>query len=168
MKSNYKINENIRATKVRLINHDGSALGIVDIAKALNMAKDASLDLIEVAPSSDPPVCKIGNYGKLKYEMQKKFAEANKKRKKNVTKEIKMSLNIDKGDYGTKIRRVEKFINDGDKVKVTIRAKGREIHNRNLMNEIVENVVGDTQEYAKLVDNPRMEGRQMAIFLIAK
>jgi len=168
LKNNYKINENIRATKVRLIDQDGSPHGIVDIKKALDLAVDASLDLIEVAPSSDPPVCKIGNYGKLKYEMQKKAAEAHKKRKKNITKEIKMSLNIGKGDYDTKIRHVEKFINEGDKVKVTIRPKGREINNRELMNEIVDNIINDTAEYSKLIDNPRMEGRQMAIFLIGK
>ena len=162
----FLINEQIKAQQVRVITDEGEMLGVLSITQAISKAQDANLDLIEVSPHSTPPVCKIGNFGKMRYEMQKKAADAKKKQKVVDLKEIKMSFNIGRGDFITKVSKIEKFINSGDKVKVTIRMRGREITHidlsKNMMNEVIDMV----QEYAKPEGEPRLEGMQLAVIFV--
>ncbi len=161
----YRINLEINSDKVRLIDEKSEMIGIVTIEKALQMSKDAGLDLVEVSPNNNPPVCKIANFGKMRYEMQKKAAEAKKKQKTVDVKEVKLSINIGKGDFDTKINKVEKFIGAGNKVKVSIRMRGREITHLDLAREMMQNVVEICQEYAKVESGPRLEGMQMILYL---
>ncbi len=165
---NLRSNEQITAKQVRLIDKDGKMVGVVATEQALRIAQDSELDLVEVSPNVSPPVCKIANFGKMRYEIQKKAADARKKQKIIELKEIKMSFNIGKGDYDTKIKQVEKFIDKGDKVKVSIRMKGREISHidiaKNMMNQIVE----DVSKVAKTEFNPRQEGMQMVVVFVKK
>ncbi len=162
----FSINEQIKAQQVRVITDEGEMLGVLSITQAISKAQEANLDLIEVSPHSNPPVCKIGNFGKMRYEMQKKAADAKKKQKVVDLKEIKMSFNIGRGDFVTKVSKIEKFINSGDKVKVTIRMRGREITHidlsKNMMNEVIDMV----QEYAKPEGEPRLEGMQLAVIFV--
>lgn len=163
-----RINKNITSTQVRVIDEKGSMVGVVDIEKALELSKNAGLDLVEVSPNVEPPVCKITNYGKMKYEMQKKASDSKKKQKIIDTKEIKLSLNIGKGDYDVKMRKVEKFITKGDKVKVSIRMKGREMAHLDLARKMMEDVAADIEEYGKFEVFPKMEGRQMVGIVVKK
>lgn len=168
MDKQFRVNELIKVPEVRVVSEEGQMVGVVPIDKALKMAQEAGLDLIEVSPNVSPPVCKIGNFGKMRYEMQKKASDAKKKQKVVDTKEIKMSFNIGKGDYDFKMRNVRKFIEKGDKVKVSIRMKGREITHSELAQEMIGNVVLDTQDIAKPEVGPRLEGMQMIVILIKK
>lgn len=129
------------------------------------MAEDAGLDLVEVAPNSDPPVCKILDYGRFKFQSQKKAAEARKKQKTFEVKEIKMRPNIDSHDYDVKMKAIRKFFEGGDKVKVTLRFRGREMAHQNLGRELLERVAEDTREIGKIENFPKMEGRQMVMMI---
>jgi translation initiation factor IF-3 len=159
------VNEAITARRVRLVDADGGMLGVVTIDQALEKAAERSLDLVEVAPEADPPVCKILDYGKFKYEVQKKKAEARKKQKIIEIKEIKLRPNIDEHDYDVKMRSVKKFIGEGDKVKVTLRFRGREMAHQELGAKVLDRVREDTEEIAKVESFPRLEGRQMVMVI---
>ena len=153
---------------MRLIDGEGTNHGVVDIERALAMAVDAGLDLVEVSPNVDPPVCKILDFGKFKFEAQKKASMARKKQKVQDTKEIKMRPNIDVHDYDVKMRSLNKFIDHGDKVKVTMRFRGREMAHQELGMEVLKRVQDDTKETAKVELHPKMEGRQMTMVLVPK
>jgi len=155
----------ITVPKVLVIGADGEKLGVVDTDSALAMAEEASLDLVEVSPNTSPPVCKILDYGKLKYQEQKKASEARKRQKTVDVKEIKMRPNIDTHDYDVKMRSVNKFMGEGDKVKVTMRFRGREMAHQNLGMELLHKVRDDTNEIAKVEAMPKLEGRQMIMVL---
>jgi translation initiation factor IF-3 len=148
---------------VRLIDEKGRMVGIVGRNEALAMAADAGLDLVEIAPGADPPVCKILDYGKYKYEEQKKKNEARKKQKIIEVKEIKLRPNIDDHDYEVKRRSMIKFIEEGDKVKVTMRFRGRELAHQDLGMNVLNRVKDDLEGIAKVEQMPRMEGRQMTM-----
>ncbi len=140
-------------------------VGVVPLEDALQRAEDAGLDLVEISPNAEPPVCKILDYGKLKYQEQKKKSEARKKQKVIEVKEIKMRPNIDTHDYDVKMRAIHKFIEEGDKVKVTIRFRGREMAHQELGMQLLERVRVDMEEEAKVEHTPTMEGRQMIMVL---
>jgi translation initiation factor IF-3 len=155
----------ITVPKVLVIASDGEKLGVVDTDSALAMAEEEGLDLVEVSPNTSPPVCKILDYGKLKYQEQKKASEARKRQKTVDVKEIKMRPNIDTHDYEVKMRSVNKFLNEGDKVKVTMRFRGREMAHQNLGMELLHKVRDETSEIAKVEAMPKLEGRQMVMVL---
>lgn len=163
----YRVNNEIKSQQVRLIDQDGNMIGVQDVDSAIARAKDVGLDLVEVSPHSDPPVCKIANFGKMKYELQKKAADAKKKQKVVETKEIKMTINIGKGDYDFKLRHAKEFIEKGHKVKVSIRMKGREISHREIAEQMMENILSETEEFSKPEYDPRLEGMQLTVTLIA-
>lgn len=164
----FKINEQIKSNEIRLIDHEGKMFGITTVVEGIRMAQEVNLDLIEVSPTAKPPVCKISNFGKMKYEMQKKTADAKKKQKVVEVKEVKMTINIGKGDYNTKIRHTKEFIEKGNKTKISIRMKGREITHRDLAEKMMVEILKDTEEFAKPEMNPRLEGMQMVVTLIKK
>ena len=164
----FKTNEQIKANEVRLLDQNGDMVGVLSFAAAMQMARDINLDLIEISPNVTPPVCKLASVGKMKYEMQKKAADAKKKQKVVETKEIKMTINIGKGDYDVKIRHTKEFIEKGNKVKVSIRMKGREITHRELAEQMMVNILKDTEEFAKPEMRPRLEGMQMIAIMIKK
>jgi translation initiation factor IF-3 len=153
------------AREVRLIDADGQNHGVVSKIEALERAREAGLDLVEVSPDANPPVAKILDYGKFKYQEQKKAAEARKKQKIVEVKEIKMRPNIDDHDYNVKMKSMERFFGEGDKVKVTLRFRGREMAHQQLGRELLLRVKADTEEIAKVESEPRLEGRQMVMVL---
>ena len=155
----------ITVPKVLVIGADGEKLGVVDTGSALAMAEEEGLDLVEVSPNVSPPVCKILDYGKLKYQEQKKASEARKRQKTVDVKEIKMRPNIDKHDYDVKMRSVTKFIGEGDKVKVTMRFRGREMAHQELGMQVLTRVREEVDEIAKVEASPKLEGRQMMMVL---
>ena len=159
------MNEDIRAAKVLLIDENGEKQGIMPIAAALDAAREASMDLVEVSPDQEIPVVKILDYGKLRFEERKKKAAAKKKQKNSELKEIKMRPNIDTHDYEVKKRSMERFFEEGDKVKVTLRFRGREMAHQNLGRELLERVAEDTKEVGKVENFPKMEGRQMIMLI---
>ena len=165
-KNNLNINNQITAKEVRLIDEEGQMLGVKSLAEALKLAADANLDLVEVSPAANPPVCKISNFGKMKYEMQKKAAGAKKKQKVVELKEVKFSINIGKGDYDFKVKHIIQFIGKGNKVKVSIRLKGREMAHQELATKMMEDITKSVEEIAKFESDPRMEGRQMVGTLV--
>ncbi len=150
---------------VRLIDENGEQVGVVTRDQALRSAEEAGLDLVEVSPTAVPPVCKILDVGKLKYEQQKKKNEARKKQKTIDVKEIKMRPNIDTHDYDVKMRAIHKFLGEGDKVKVTLRFRGRELAHQELGHKLLERVRGDLDELAKVEQFPTLEGRQMIMVM---
>ncbi len=154
--------------EVRLIGAEGENVGVIGTPAAIEMAEDVGLDLVEVSPNADPPVCKILDYGKLKYETQKKKAEARKKQRTIDVKEIKMRPGIDHHDYDVKMRSINRFLGDGDKVKVTLRFRGREMVHQNLGMKVLERVRADLEEIAKVEQFPKMEGRQMTMVMAPK
>ena len=160
-----RINGMITVPKVLVIGADGEKLGVVDTDSALAMAEEEGLDLVEVSPNVSPPVCKILDYGKLKYQEQKKASEARKRQKTVDVKEIKMRPNIDKHDYDVKMRSVTKFIGEGDKVKVTMRFRGREMAHQELGMQVLTRVREEVDEIAKVEASPKLEGRQMMMVL---
>ena len=164
----FKINDQIKAKEIRLIDHEGKRFGVTTVTEGIRMAQEVDLDLIEVSPNAEPPVCKIANFGKMKYEIQKKAADAKKKQKVVEVKEVKMSINIGKGDFDTKIRHTKEFIEKGNKVKISIRMRGREITHRDLAEKMMVDILRETDEYAKPEVNPRLEGMQMVVTLIKK
>ncbi|MDX1484346.1 MAG: translation initiation factor IF-3 [Alphaproteobacteria bacterium] len=157
------MNEDIVADSVRVVDESGEMLGVMSVADALDKADAASLDLVEIAPNSDPPVCKILDYGKYKYQAQKKASEARKKQKTIDVKEIKMRPSIERHDYDVKMRAINKFLDEGDKVKVTIRFRGREFLHQELGMQMLERVRDEIEEKAKVEAVPKMEGRQMVM-----
>jgi translation initiation factor IF-3 len=163
-----RINDEISVVRVRLVDERGNMVGIVGRNDALVMASDVGLDLVEVAPNADPPVCKILDFGKYKYEEQKKKNEARKKQKIIEVKEIKLRPSIDDHDYDVKVRSMVKFIGEGDKVKVTMRFRGRELAHQELGMDVLVRVRGDLDEIAKVEQMPRMEGRQMTMVMAPK
>ena len=163
-----RVNGAIRALQVRCIDPDGEQLGVLDTRDAISKAEDFGLDLVEVQPNVDPPVCKILDYGKYKYEAQKRANEARKKQKIIEVKEIKLRPNIDEHDYQVKMRNVVKFLRGGDKVKVTLRFRGREMAHQELGANVLTRVREETDEIAKIEAMPKMEGRQMIMVLAPK
>jgi translation initiation factor IF-3 len=160
-----RVNEKIRDSEIRLIGADGENAGVVHPAKAMLMAQEAGLDLVEISPNAKPPVCKIMDFGKFKYEQQKRESEARKKQKIIEIKEVKFRPNTDIHDYGVKMRNVYKFLENGDKVKVTLRFRGREMAHQNLGRELLERVAADIKEHGKVENMPKMEGRQMIMLI---
>mgnify|MGYP000462193483 CR=1 FL=1 len=150
---------------MRLIGADGENKGIVSIDDALRAANEAELDLVEVAPTSKPPVCKVLDFGRYKYEMQKRKAEARKNQKTVDVKEVKIRPNIDEHDYNVKVRNVQKFLDGGDKVKVTLRFRGREMAHQSIGEQILTRVRDDVADQAKVEADPKLEGRQMIMVL---
>jgi len=151
--------------EIRLIDQDGSNVGIVSPERAIGMAEEVGLDLVEISPGATPPVCKIMDFGKYKYEKQKKSAEARKKQKIIEIKEVKFRPNIDTHDYDVKMRSVTKFLDEGDKVKVTLRFRGREMAHQELGRELLQKIAGDIEEIGNVESMPKMEGRQMIMMV---
>lgn len=160
-----RVNEKIRAPEIRLIGAEGENVGVVTPERAMGMAEEAGLDLVEISPNAAPPVCKIMDYGKFKYEQQKRESEARKKQKIIEVKEVKFRPNTDTHDYEVKMRNVFKFLENGDKVKVTLRFRGREMAHQNLGRQLLERVAEDTKEVGKVENMPKMEGRQMIMMI---
>jgi len=159
------VNEQISIPKIRLIDEEGENHGVVATAEALDRARDVGLDLVEVSPAADPPVCKILDYGRFKYEIQKKKNEARKKQKVIEVKEIKMRPNIDTHDYDVKMRSIQRFLGEGDKVKVTMRFRGREMAHQELGLDVLNRVREEVDEMAKVEQFPKLEGRQMTMVM---
>ncbi|MEQ8807404.1 MAG: translation initiation factor IF-3 [Rhodospirillales bacterium] len=160
-----RINEDIDVAQVRLVDADGEMVGVISTKEAIEMAGEVGLDLVEVSPNADPPVCKILDYGKFKYEAQKKANEARKKQKVIEVKEIKMRPGIDEHDYQTKMKAVRKFLDNGDKVKMTIRFRGREMAHQDLGMKVLDRVRVEVDELAKVEQFPRTEGRLMTMVI---
>lgn len=160
-----RINEDIRAREVHLIDKDGHNLGTVPISEALAKAQEAGLDLVEISPNATPPVVKVLDFGKYKYQEQKKQAEARKKQKVVEVKEIKFRPMIDDHDYQVKLRAMTGFFEEGDKVKITLRFRGREMAHMELGTRLLNRVKEDTGKMAKVESEPRVEGRQMVMVL---
>ena len=166
--SNLMINEQIRDKEVRLIGEDGEQLGIVSSRDALKMAEEAGLDLVKIAPTAKPPVCKIVDYGKYKYEQVRKEKEAKKKQKVIDIKEIRLSPNIDTNDLNTKIGAARKFLTKGDRVKITLRFRGREMAHMNNSKHILDDIAQSLSDIAVVEKAPKVEGRSMTMFLTEK
>ncbi len=160
-----RVNERIRAPEIRLIGAEGENVGVVTPSRAMDMAADAGLDLVEISPNANPPVCKIMDFGKFKYEQQKRESEARKKQKTIEIKEVKFRPNTDTNDYNVKMRNVFKFLENGDKVKVSLRFRGREMAHQELGRQLLERVAEDTKEIGKVENFPKMEGRQMIMLI---
>ncbi len=163
-----RVNRDIAVAQVRLIDEQGENLGVVSKDEAIERAEDAGMDLVEISPGADPPVCKILDYGRFKYQDQKKKNEARKKQKTIDIKEIKMRPNIDTHDYDVKMRSINRFIADGDKVKVTMRFRGREMVHQELGLKVLDRVRDELDEVAKVEQFPKMEGRQMIMVVAPK
>src|ERR1700724_989157 len=160
-----RINEEIRSREIQLIDQTGNNIGVVEVRLALEKAQEAGLDLVEIAPNSVPPVCKLLDYGKYKFQAQKKAAEARKKQKVVEVKEIKLRPMIDDHDYEVKMRSMQRFFEEGDKVKVTLRFRGREMAHQELGTQLLNRVKEDASKMAKVEMEPRFEGRQMIMIL---
>ncbi|WP_425414332.1 translation initiation factor IF-3 [Salipiger mucosus] len=160
-----RVNDRIRAPEIRLIGAEGENLGVQPPRRAMELAEEAGLDLVEISPNAKPPVCKIMDYGKYKYEQQKRESEARKKQKTIEVKEVKFRPNTDIHDYDVKMKNVFKFLEKGDKVKVTLRFRGREMAHQNLGRELLERVADDVKEVGKVENMPKMEGRQMIMMI---
>ena len=159
------VNNGIRAREVRLIGQDGEQLGIKSKREALQLAEDANLDLVLVAPKARPAVARIMDYGKYRYEMQKKEREARKKQKTVTVKEIRLSPSIDTNDFNVKLKRVRKFIEKGDKVRVSLRFRGRAITHKDIGRDMIERIAKETEDIATVVQRPKMEGRSIFLTL---
>ena len=160
-----RINGDITASQIRLIGVDGEQLGIVGLTQALSMAEEAEIDLVEIAPQAAPPVCRLMDYGKFKYHESKKQHEARLKQKQVQVKEVKFRPGTDEGDYQVKLRNLIRFLQEGDKAKVTLRFRGREITHQELGLALLKRVEADLLEHAVVEQFPKMEGRQMVMVL---
>lgn len=160
-----RINEEIRADKVRLIDPEGNMLGVVSVREALVKAEEYGLDLVEIASVADPPVCKILDFGKYKYEQQKKAAEARKKQKTIDVKEIKIRPAIEGHDYGVKLKNARRFLEEGDKVKVTMRFRGREMSHQEIGMNLLERFRDDLLDLGKVESQPKFEGKQIVMVM---
>ena len=165
-KNELRINKRIRAQEVRVIDQDGKMIGVIPITEALRLAFEANLDLVEVSPNIDPPVCKIASYSKMKYEEQKKTNLNKKKQKIMETKEIKMSLNIGDGDFNTKIKQATKFLEKGNKVKFNFIFRGREITYSDTAQLIIDKIILSLETVGKMDEKPKMEGKRL-FFIVA-
>ncbi len=163
-----RVNEDIRVPQVRLIDQDGEMQGVMSARDALLRAYAVGLDLLEISPNADPPVCKILDFGKYKYELQKKKNEAKKKQRVIEIKEVKVRPNIDENDYQVKLRSMKSFIDEGDKVKVTLRFRGREMAHQDIGVKVLERIRADLELATKVEQMPRMEMRQMVMVLSPK
>ena len=163
-----RVNEDIRVPQVRLIDQNGEMIGVMTQREALLRAYDLGMDLLEISPNAVPPVCKITDYGKYKYEQQKRANEARKKQKIVELKEVKVRPNIDDHDYDVKMRQMKSFIGEGDKVKVTLRFRGREMAHQDLGLKVLERIRGDLGETIKVEQMPRLENRQMIMVVAPK
>ncbi|WP_297323143.1 translation initiation factor IF-3 [uncultured Bartonella sp.] len=168
LKDGPRSNQDIRNPQIQLIDHEGHNHGIISTQDALKIAEEAGLDLVEIVPNAEPPVCKIIDLGKLKYQNQKKASEARKKQKTVEIKEIKMRPNIDTHDYGVKMKAISRFLEDGDKVKITLRFRGREMAHQELGMKLLERVKVDTSNISKVEAEPKLEGRQMMMVVAPK
>ena len=168
VKEGPRANEQIEAAEVRLIDAEGGQVGVVAVSEAIAMALESGLDLVDVSPNVSPPVCKILDLGKYKYEAQKKKSEARKKQKTIELKEIKFRPNIEQHDYDVKMRAMRRFLDEGDKVKVTLRFRGREMVHQHLGMNVLERVRNEIDEEAKVEQMPQLEGRQMTMILVPR
>jgi len=164
----HRLNREILAPEVRLIGSEGQALGVVKIAEALRLSDEAEVDLVEIAPTASPPVCRLMDYGKFRYQEQKKAHEAKLKQKVIEVKEIKFRPATDEHDYDTKVRKLRQFLEEGDKAKITMRFRGREMAHQELGLKVLERIKGDLDDYAQVESMPRLEGRQMTMMLAPK
>ena len=155
------MNDEITAREVRLIDQDGKQMGVVPLAQAKRIAQEAELDLVEVSPTAKPPVCRIMDYGKFRFEQSKKQQEARKKQKQIQVKEVKFRPGTDEGDYQVKLRNLIRFLSEGDKAKVTLRFRGREMVHQDIGMKLLTRVEADLQDYATVEQRPKLEGRQM-------
>ena len=160
-----KANERIRALDVQVIGSDGGNLGTLSLSKAIELAKQEGLDLIEISPNANPPVCKIMDMGKYKYDLQKKANQAKKKQKTVSLKEIKLRPGTETHDYNFKIKNAKKFIGKGDKVKFTVKFKGREMQHTQLGKELMNKIIEETKDIAKVESHPKFEGKQMVMII---
>ena len=160
-----KANERIRAPQVQVINSDGKNLGTVNTQEAINIAKQEGLDLIEISPNANPPVCKIIDIGKYKYDLQKKAHKAKKKQKIMNLKEIKLRPVTEIHDYNFKIKNAQRFLEKGDKVKFTVKFKGREMQHTHLGNELMDRIINDTSSIGKIEVSPKFEGKQIIMII---
>ena len=165
MVNELRINAEIKARLVRLIDQNGEMVGETSISEALEMASEAGLDLIEISPNNVPPVCKIGDYGKIRYQNQKRLSDNKKKQKTVELKEIKMSSNIGPGDYDTKMKQARKFLMDGNKVKFNFRFKGREIVYSSLTKELTDKMIEDLSDISKVDIKPKLEDKKLFFIL---
>ena len=160
-----KANERIKALDVQVIGSGGNNLGVMQLKQAIQMAKDEGLDLIEISPNANPPVCKIMDMGKYKYDLQKKANQAKKKQKIVSLKEIKLRPGTEIHDYNFKIKNAKKFISKGDKVKFTVKFKGREMQHIELGKDLMKRIIDDTKDIGKVETHPKFEGRQMIMII---
>jgi translation initiation factor IF-3 len=167
-KSKHRVNQDIVTDQVRLVGAEGEQLGVVPLAEAQAAADEASMDLVEISPGAEPPVCKLMDYGKFRFEEQKKQQAARKKQKQIQVKEIKFRPGTDIGDYNVKLRNLTRFLTEGDKVKVTLRFRGREMAHQELGRDLLKRVETDLEELGTVEQFPRMEGRQMVMVLAPK
>jgi translation initiation factor IF-3 len=163
-----RVNDQIDSPTIRLIDERGEMVGVVGLHEGLQMAYEANVDLVEISPNADPPVCKLLDFGKYKYELQKKQNEARKKQKVIDIKEIKMRPGIDDHDYNVKMRSMTRFLDEGDKVKLTLRFRGREMVHAELGVKLLERIRTELGERAKVEQSPRLEGRQMTMVVAPK
>ena len=166
--SELMINEQIRDREIRLIGVDGEQLGIMSARDAMKLAREANLDLVKIAPTAKPPVCKIIDYGKFRFEQLKKEKEAKKNQKVVEVKEIRMSPSIDTNDFNTKVKNAQKFLKDGNRVKVTVRFRGREMAHTSLGEQLLKQFGADCDEVATVAKGAKLEGRNMSMFLSPK
>lgn len=164
----YQVNEEIRDKEIRLIGEDGAQLGIMSAADALKIAIEQELDLVKIAPASTPPVCKIMDYGKYRFEQAKREKEARKNQHIVEVKEIRMSPSIGVNDFNTKLRNGQRFLQDGDRLKVTVRFRGREMAHTNIGEELLKKFAEECSEFGTVDKNPKLEGRFMTMFLSPK
>jgi len=164
----HQINEEILDKEVRLIGDQGEQLGIMSVDEALRIATERELDLVKIAPGSNPPVCKIMDYGKFRFEQAKKEKEAKKNQRVIEIKEIRMSPGIDTNDFNTKLKNAQKFLNDGDRVKVSVRFRGREMAHTEIGTVLLKDFAGQCAEIANMDKAPKLEGRNMSMFLSPK
>ncbi|MGD8619106.1 MAG: translation initiation factor IF-3 [Gammaproteobacteria bacterium] len=167
-KTQHRINDKILAPEVRVINQEGQQVGIVPIEEARQIAGEASLDLVEISPNAEPPVCRVMDYGKFRFEESKKLQTARKKQKQIQVKEIKFRPGTDIGDYRIKLRKLIEFLEEGDRVKVTLRFRGREMAHQELGMELLQRVKADLEQYGTVEQEPKMEGRLMVMVLAPK
>ena len=168
IKQELPINGQIRAKEVQLISDDGQKMGIVPIGRALELAGDKKLDLVLVSPNSEIPVCKIMNYGKYKFEQSKKEKEAKKKQKVQETKELRITPNIEEHDFGFKAKNARKFLEDGNKVKITVRFRGRELNNTKMGEDVLNQFIATLEDISVVEKKPKLEGKNMFIILAKK
>lgn len=162
------MNDEITAREVRLIDQNGEQAGVMPLFQAKRIAEDAELDLVEISPTAKPPVCRIMDYGKFRFEQQKKAAEARKKQKQIQVKEVKFRPGTDEGDYQVKLRNLVRFLTEGDKAKITLRFRGREVVHQDIGLNLLKRIEDDLTEFGSVEQRPKMEGRQMIMVVAPK